>query len=131
MGVDELRKKAQESMKAGGSGGGSQWHRWSDSNEVSGTYKEQGEFTRQDGTSGRFIVLTKEDGGDVKVGMDYAVLRSEWSDASPEIGDFVFIMRGAEKVQSSAGREYWPFGVSIEKGDGAPAQEGEEDEIPF
>lgn len=142
MGINEMLAAAEKKMNEGGSGGspGGTWHRWSDENTVTGTFMDRDSFTRQDGTTADFVRINTANGL-VKVGMDYAVLKSEWSDTDPQPGDSVLIMRGAEKVTGQSGREYWPFVVVKESGQGELEVEGigledqvrkdDEDDIPF
>ena len=140
MGIEEMLAAAEEKMgqvSTGGSTDGT-WHRWSDDNTVAGTFMDRDSFTRQDGTTADYVRINTANGV-LKVGLDYAVLRSQWSDADPQPGDSVLIMRGVEKVTSGTGREYWPFVVVKESGVGElpgektrePAAQEDEDDIPF
>ena len=140
MGIEDMLAAAEEKMgqvTTGGSTDGT-WHRWSDDNTVAGTFMDRDSFTRQDGTTADYVRV-KTEHGVVKVGLDYAVLRSQWSDAAPQPGDSVLIMRGVEKVTSGTGREYWPLVVVKESGQGELAVEEEvkaavkddADDIPF
>lgn len=134
MGIEDMLAAAEKKMGEVSSGGNPDgaWHRWSDESTVAGTYMDRDSFTRQDGTTADYVRV-KTENGVVKVGMDYAVLKSQWSDADPQPGDSVLIMRGGEKVTSGTGREYWPFVVVKESSPASHTQESgdDEDEIPF
>lgn len=116
-----------QSVASGGSDG-TPWHRWADSNEVVGIYAGRDQFERQDGTTADFAILDTEN-GKVRVGLDYAVLRSEWSKKDPQVGDTVLIMRAEQKAESKSGREYWPFAVAVQKGQQKLAGVGIEDQV--
>jgi hypothetical protein len=113
MDLEALRAQARTSMRSGGSTGDeAPWHKWSDSPEVIGELQGVETFTKKDGEEATYALVNTA-GGPVKVGLDYAVLRSEWSKHRPEVGDTLVIMRGEEKATSQSGREFWPFGVSV------------------
>lgn len=143
MGIEEMLAAAEKKMGEASTGGSPDgtWHRWSDDSTVAGTYLDRDSFTRQDGTTADYVRINTGNGV-LKVGMDYAVLKSQWSDADPQPGDSVLIMRGVEKVTSQSGREYWPFVVVKESGQGELEVEpktaaghtpssGDDEEIPF
>jgi hypothetical protein len=111
--LEQLRQAALDSLKSAGSGGDdAPWHRWDDG-EVAGTYIGTESFTRKDGETATFArVLTAN--GEVKMGLDYAALKREWTKQQPQPGDMILVMRGDEKATSNNGREYWPFGLSVQ-----------------
>lgn len=119
MGIEDMRSAALQSLdSAGVHSDDSVWHKWSDDSELEGYYVTTEQFTRKDGTEAIYarIDTTK---GPMKMGLDYAVLRSEWERCDPQPGDHVMVIRAEEKKLSSNGREFWPFGVAVEKGSGS------------
>lgn len=116
MGMDDMRAAALQSLESAGTHSDeSVWHKWADASELVGTYVTTEHFTRRDGTEAVYARIDTED-GPVKMGLDYAVLRSEWERNDPQPGDRVMVIRADEKKLSSNGREFWPFGVAVEKG---------------
>jgi hypothetical protein len=121
MDLDQLRQAAMTAMQSAGTNSDeAPWHKWSDSSEVVGELIGVETFTRKDGEQATYARIDTE-AGPVKVGLDYAVLKSEWAKHNPKTGDTVLIMRADEKATSNSGREFWPFGVSVSTSSGAPS----------
>lgn len=115
MGIEDMRSAALQSLESAGThSDDGVWHKWADDSELDGFYVTTERFTRKDGTEAVYARIDT-DNGPVKMGLDYAVLRSEWDRCDPQPGDRVMVIRGSEKKQSSNGREFWPFGVAVEK----------------
>lgn len=115
--LEQLRQAAVDAMKNAASGGdGAPWHRWDDG-EVAGELIGVESFTRKDGEQATYA-LVRTSAGEVKMGLDYAALKNQWSKANPQPGDTILVMRGDEKQTSNNGREFWPFGLSVQ-----PAQQ--------
>lgn len=116
MGIEDMRSAALQSLDSAGThSDDGVWHKWTDEPELVGTYVTTETFTRKDGTEATYARIDTPS-GPVKMGLDYAVLRSEWERNDPAPGDKVMVIRGSEKKLSSNGREFWPFGVAIEPG---------------
>lgn len=116
MDLDQLRQAAITAMQSAGTNSDeAPWHKWSDSSEVVGELIGVETFTRKDGEQATYARIDTAS-GPVKVGLDYAVLKSEWAKHNPNPGDTVLIMRADEKATSNSGREFWPFGVSVSSG---------------
>lgn len=102
------------------------WHRWDESLEVMGTLVAVGDFTSKDGRHVEYAVLSQEDGSVVRVGLGYAVLRSQWQEKAPLSGDLIFIARAAEAIESQGGRSYYPFALVVKR-----AGEAQDESLPF
>lgn len=116
MGIEDMRSAALQSLESAGThSDDGVWHKWADDSELVGVYVTTEQFTRKDGTEATYARIDTP-AGPVKMGLDYAVLRSEWERNDPQPGDRVMVIRAEEKKLSSNGREFWPFGVAVESG---------------